>query len=478
MLLTRKHLSRRTVLRGVGATMALPFLDSMIPARSVLAKTEAARAASRARLVCIEQVHGAAGISEYGLAKNLWIPAATGRRFDISQGNLSPLEPFRDQLTIISNTDARMAEAQSAPEVGGDHFRSSAVMYTQAHPKLTEGSDVSVGVSMDQLYAQRFGQDTPIPSMQLTIEPVDQSGGCAYGYACVYTDTISWAAADQPLPMVRDPRFVFEQLFGSGGTPEQRAPRRATDRSILDLLTRQMADLRRSLGAGDRQRLDQYSNNIREIEQRIARIEARNTSGEARELPGAPAGVPDSFDEHVKLMFDLQVLAFAADTTRVFSFKIGRDGSGRVYPGSGVDRGFHDASHHGSSEERIKQFGEINKYHVSLLPYFLEKLQTTMDGETNLLEKTLVLYGSPMAVGNTHNHRNCPLILLGKGGGAVQPGIHVKAPKDTPMANVMLTLLQRLGLEDLQSFGDSSGEFSFSTAETTVASHEGHEVAG
>jgi hypothetical protein len=478
MLLTRKHLSRRTVLRGVGATMALPFLDSMIPARSVLAKTEAARAASRARLVCIEQVHGAAGISEYGLAKNLWIPAATGRRFDISQGNLSPLEPFRDQLTIISNTDARMAEAQSAPEVGGDHFRSSAVMYTQAHPKLTEGSDVSVGVSMDQLYAQRFGQDTPIPSMQLTIEPVDQSGGCAYGYACVYTDTISWAAADQPRPMVRDPRFVFEQLFGSGGTPEQRAQRRATDRSILDLLTRQMADLRRSLGAGDRQRLDQYSNNIREIEQRIARIEARNTSGEARELPGAPAGVPDSFDEHVKLMFDLQVLAFAADTTRVFSFKIGRDGSGRVYPGSGVDRGFHDASHHGSSEERIKQFGEINKYHVSLLPYFLEKLQTTMDGETNLLEKTLVLYGSPMAVGNTHNHRNCPLILLGKGGGAVQPGIHVKAPKDTPMANVMLTLLQRLGLEDLQSFGDSSGEFSFSTAETTVASHEGHEVAG
>ena len=469
MLVTRKHLSRRTVLRGVGATIALPFLDSMIPARSVLAKTSAARAAARARLVCIEQVHGAAGISEYGLTKNLWIPAATGRRFEISQGNLSPLEPFRNQLTIVSNTDARMAEAQSAPEVGGDHFRSSAVMYTQAHPKLTEGSDVRVGVSMDQLYAQRFGQDTPIPSMQLTIEPVDQSGGCAYGYACVYTDTISWAAPDQPLPMVRDPRFVFEQLFGSGGTPEQRAERRATDRSILDLLTQQMTDLRRSLGAADRQRLDQYSTNIREIEQRIARIEARNTSGEARELPGAPAGVPDSFEEHVKLMFDLQVLAFSSDTTRVFSFKIGRDGSGRVYPGSGVDRGFHDASHHGSSEDRIRQFGEINKYHVSMLPYFLDKLQNTMDGETNLLEKTLVLYGSPMAVGNTHNHRNCPLILLGKGGGVVEPGVHVKAPKDTPMANVMLTLLHRLGLDDLQSFGDSSGEFSFSAPDTTVA---------
>ncbi|HUE84538.1 MAG TPA: DUF1552 domain-containing protein [Vicinamibacterales bacterium] len=469
MFLTQKHLSRRSVLRGVGATIALPFLDSMIPARSVLARTAATRAANRARLVCIEQVHGAAGISEYGLKHHLWIPAATGRRFDISQGNLSPLEPFRNHLTIVSNTDARMAEAQSPPEVGGDHFRSSAVMYTQAHPKLTEGSDVRVGISMDQVYAQRFGQDTPIPSMQLTIEPVDQSGGCAYGYACVYTDTISWAAPSQPLPMVRDPRFVFEQLFGSGGTPEQRAERRATDRSILDMLTSQMAGLRRSLGPSDRQRLDQYSNNLREIEQRIARIEARNTSGEARELPGAPAGVPDSYDEHVKLMFDLQVLAFSSDTTRVFSFKMGRDGSGRVYPDSGVDRGFHDASHHGTSDERIRQFGEINKYHVSLLPYFLDKLQNTMDGEANLLDKTLVLYGSPMAVGNTHNHRNCPLILLGRGGGVVEPGVHVKAPKDTPMANVMLTLLHRLGLEELTSFGDSSGEFSFSAPDTTVA---------
>ena len=468
MYLTRKHMSRRTVLRGVGATMALPLLDAMIPARSIWSTSAAARAASRPRLVCIEQVHGAAGCSEYGLAQNMWSPAAVGKQFDLSKGTLSSLEPFRDYLTIISNTDARMAEAQSAPEVGGDHFRSSAVMYTQAHPKLTEGSDVRVGTSMDQYYVQKFGQDTPIPSMQLSIEPVDQSGGCAYGYACVYTDTISWAAPEQPLPMIRDPRIVFEQMFGSGGTPEQRAQRRATDRSILDLLTTQMTSLRKSLGAEDRQRMDQYSSNIRDIEQRIARIEARNTSGEVRELPGAPAGVPDSFDEHVKLMFDLQVLAFSSDTTRVFSFKMGRDGSGRVYPGSGVDRGFHDASHHGTSEERIRQFGEINKYHVSLLPYFLEKLQSTMDGDANLLEKTLVLYGSPMAVGNTHNHRNCPLILLGHGAG-VPGGVHVKAPSDTPMANVMLTLLHRLGLEDMQSFGDSTGEFSFTAPETTVA---------
>ena len=469
MVLTQKHMSRRTMLRGAGATIALPLLESMVPAGTAFAKTSAARAASKVRLVCIEQVHGAAGISEYGQANHLWIPAATGKNFDLSKGSLSPLEPFRDQLTIISHTDTRMAEAMSAPEVGGDHFRSSAVMYTHAHPKLTEGSDVQVGTSMDQLYAQRHGQDTPIPSMQLTIEPVDQSGGCAYGYACVYTDTISWAAPDRPLPMIRDPRMVFEQLFGSGGTPAQRAERRATDRSILDMLASQMADLRRTLGPTDRQRLDQYGTNIREIEQRIAKVEERNSSGEARELPGAPAGVPDSFEEHVKLMFDLQVLAFSSDTTRVFSFKLGRDGSGRVYPGSGISRGFHDASHHGATEDRIKEFAEINKHHVSMLPYFLEKLRGTMDGEANLLDKTLILYGSPMAVGNTHNHRNCPLILLGRGGGAVEPGVHIKAPEGTPMANVMFTTLKRLGLDDLQSFGDSSGEFSFTAPNPTVA---------
>jgi hypothetical protein len=467
MFLTGKHMSRRTALQGLGATIALPLLDSMIPARRAFAQTAAGRAASRTRLVCIEQVHGAAGCSEYGASQYFWSPAATGRQFDISKGSLSSLESFRKHLTIVSNTDTRMAEAFAPAEVGGDHFRSSAVMFTHVRPKLTEGSDVRVGTSMDQLYVQRFGQDTPIPSMQLSIEPVDQSGGCAYGYACVYTDTISWAGPETPLPMVRDPRMVFEQLFGAGGTPEQRAKRRATDRSILDMLTGQMAELRRALGPSDRQRLDQYSTNLREIEQRIARIEARNQSGEPRELPGAPAGVPDSFDEHVKLMFDLQVLAFMSDTTRVFSFKFGRDASGRVYPLSGVDTGFHNASHHGTSEERIRQFSEINKYHVSLLPYFLEKLQAATEGDTNLLEKTLVIYGSPMSNGNLHNHRNCPLILLGHGGG-LEGGIHVKAADGTPMANVMMTLMHRLGLEDLQTFGDSTGEFSFVARETTA----------
>jgi hypothetical protein len=317
---------------------------------------------------------------------------------------------------------------------------------------------------MDQYYVQRYGKDTPIPSLQLSIEPVDQSGGCAYGYACVYTDTISWASPTEPLPMVRDPRMVFELLFGAGGTPEQRAERRATDKSILDLLTQQMQSLSRSVNAADRRRLDQYATNIREVEQRIQKIEQRNLSGESRELPGAPAGVPDSFDDHVKIMFDLQVLAFMSDTTRVFSFKLGRDGSGRVYPSSGVGTGFHNASHHGTAEKTIRDFAAINKSHVALLPYFLEKLQAATEGDATLLDKTLIFYGSPMANANVHNHRNCPLILLGGGNGVHQGGQHIKAADDTPMANVMLTMMHRLGLDDIETFGDSTGEFSFTTA--------------
>ena len=464
MILTGKHLSRRTALKGLGATIGLPLLDSMLPASRLFAQTAAGQAASRTRLVCIEQVHGAAGCSPFGTANFLWNPKETGANYDLSTSSLSPLEPFRKYMTIVSNTDARMAEAKAAPEVGGDHFRSSAVMYTHCHPKLTEGSDVHVGTSLDQYYVQRFGQDTPIPSMQLSIEPVDQSGGCAYGYACVYTDTISWAKPDTPLPMVRDPRMAFELLFGAGGSAEQRAERRATDKSILDLLTQQMNSLMKSVSPSDRRRLDQYASNIREVEQRIQRIEARNMSGETRELPGAPAGVPDSFEEHVKLMFDLQVLAFMSDTTRVFSFKLGRDGSGRVYPGSGIPTGFHNASHHGAAEASIRNFAAINKHHVSMLPYFLGKLKDASEGDATLLDKTLIFYGSPMANGNVHNHQNCPLIMLGGANGAHQGGTHVRAADNTPMANVMLTMMHRLGLHDMESFGDSTGEFSFATA--------------
>ena len=465
MYLTKKYLSRRTVLRGMGATVALPFLEAMVPARTALAKTAAA---GRTRLSCIEMVHGAAGSTQFGLAKNLWSPAALGRGFDLSPSSLAPLDPLRDYITIVSNTDCKNAEAFGPKEIGGDHFRSSAVFLTQAHPKQTEGSDVYVGPSMDQLYAQRFGQDTPIPSLQLCIENVDQSGGCAYGYACVYTDTISWASPKEPLPMVRDPRAAFDALFGVGATPEQRSANRKTDSSILDWVAQEVKRLTRDLGTADRVRLSAYLEDIREIERRIQKVEAHNTSGELRELPGAPVGIPDSYEEHVRLMFDLQVLAFAADITRVFSFKLGRDGSARVYPASGVNSPFHPASHHGENEARINAFAQINKHHVSLMPYFLEKLKSVQEGDSNLLDKTLVVYGSPMGNSNVHNHKRCPLFLAGKANGKLKGGLHLKAADGTPMANVMLTLLHDLGLNDVQSFGDSTGTFNLIHDPTTI----------
>ncbi len=463
--ITGKQLPRRTFLRGAGATVALPFLEAMVPAGRAMAKTP-----ERTRLVCIEEVHGLAGCNDWGAKQLLYAPATTGRDFQLTNENaLKSLEPYRDHLTIISNTDVRMAEAFSLPEIGGDHFRSSAVFLTQSHPKQTQGSDIWCGTSMDQLYAQKFGQSTPLPSMQFCIENLDQAGGCTYNYSCAYTDSISWASPNDPLPMIRDPRVAFDMLFGSGSSKEDRAERRQSRRSILDWIAGQVTDVRNELGAGDRNRLDKYLDHVREIERRIQAIEARNTSGEARELPGAPAGVPDSFSEHMKLLFDLQVLALQADMTRIISFKTGRDSQNRVFPESGSDQPFHPASHHGNREDRIMEFNKICKYRVSMLPYFLEKLKTTMDGEASLLDKSVVLWGSPMADANVHNHRRCPLILLGKGNGMLAGNTHIKAADGTPMANAMLTLLKHLGLEDMQSFGDSTGELSLTQSAITVA---------
>ena len=456
--ITGRHIPRRTMLRGLGATVALPFLDAMVPARGVLAASAAA-SLERPRLVAIEMVHGAAGASPWGAEQHLWSPVAAGKDFDLGPTSLSPLERYRRYLTIVSDTDVRNAEAFSQPEIGGDHFRSSAVFLTQAHPRQTESSDVRAGVSLDQLYAQKFGQDTPIPSMQLCIENVDQAGGCAYGYSCVYTDMISWASPTDPLPMIRDPRMAFDQLFGAGGSEEARAARRKATASVLDYVTGQVADLSRKLDPSDRQRMERYLTDVREIERRIARIEARNASGEARELPGAPAGVPDSFDEHVKLMFDLQALAFQADVTRVFSFKMGRDASSRVYPESGVSKGFHPSSHHGNRPAAVTEFAQINRYHVSLLPYFMDKLASIQEGDRSLLDKSLIVYGSPMGDGNTHNHKRCPLILLGGANGRLTGNVHHRAAAGTPMANVLLSAMHMVGLDDVTQFGDSTGTY-------------------
>ena len=362
-------------------------------------------------------------------------------------------------MTIVSNTDVRNAEALALPEIGGDHFRSSAVFLTQSHPKQTNGSDLWAGTSLDQLYAKRYGQGTPMPSMQFCIENLDQAGGCTYNYSCAYTDTISWASPNEPLPMIRDPRVAFEMLFGAGTSSEDRRARQITRRSILDWVSGEVERVRKQLGAADRARLERYLDNVRELERRIQAVEARNTSGEPRELPEAPAGVPDSFTEHMRLMFDIQVLALQTDMTRIMSFKTGRDAQNRVFPECESKQPFHPASHHGNREERILEFNKICKFRVGQLAYFLDKMKTTMDGDASLLDKTLIIWGSPMADPNIHNHRRCPLVLFGRGNGMLKGNVAVKAPDGTPMANVMLTLLHNLGVDDMKSFGDSTGEF-------------------
>jgi hypothetical protein len=471
MFLTRRHLSRRAVLRGIGATVALPFLDAMTPAFGRLRLSESVRgfgapgSLGPKRLVCVEIVHGAAGSSAFGQQRNLWAPATTGRDFDLGGTSLESLQPFRDRLTIVSNTDVASANATEAREIGGDHFRSTAVFLTQAYPKRTDGADIEVGTSLDQLYAQRLGQATPIPSMQMCIEGVDQSGGCQYGYSCAYVDSLSWAAPTKPLPMVRDPRVIFDELHsvvGVGGTEAERNERRAESRSILDWIGRSSTRLKRRLGPADRARLDDYLDNVRQIERRIQNVEARNRTGELREFPAAPIGIPDSFAEHVKLIFDLQLLAFTSDITRVFTLKLSRDGSNRAYPESGYHGPFHDTSHHSNREARILELAKINAYHVSMLRYFIEKLKATPDGDRTLLDSTLVLYGSPMGDPNLHNHKRVPFFVVAPPSATLPGGRHVKAPNGTPLANAMLSILHALGMEDVTTFGDSEGALSLS----------------
>jgi hypothetical protein len=450
MFLTQKTLPRRAVLKGLGATLTLPLLDAMVP------RLASAAPSTPTNLLAIESVHGSAGSTMYGQDKHLWSPSTVGTDFDISSNILSPLHPYKDYLTVISNTDVRMAEAFTAPEIGGDHFRASAVFLTQAHPKQTQGSDVFVGTSLDQFYAKASGQRSPIPSMQLSIENVDQAGGCSYGYTCTYTDTISWASPTEALPMIRDPRSAFDSLFGVGANAEDRRIRMQERGSLLDFMASSIRRLQPTLSVGDRARLDQMLTYVRELERRIQLTEARNSSGEERQLPNAPVGVPDEYDEHMRMMFDLQVASFMMGKTHIFSFKTGRDGSNRTFPKSGVSGGFHPASHHGDVPARIEDYAKINRYHVSMLTYLLDKLKEIPSAGGTLLDDTLIIYGSPMGNSNLHNHKRCPLLLLGHAGGKIKGHRHIKAPDGTPMANAMLSMLHHLNVE-MPSFGDSTG---------------------
>ncbi len=455
MFIQKKHLSRRTVLRGLGATVSLPLLEAMIPAQTRLSQTAAV---SKPRLACIEVVHGDAGSTTYGTNQHLHMPEKEGADFEFTK-ILKPLEPFRDDLTVVSLMDCHGADPITPEEVGADHFRSSAVFLTACHPKQTMGSDIFCGPSVDQVYAQKFGQDTPLPSIQLQTENEDSTGACFFNYSCVYMNTISWATPTQPLPMTYNPRMAFEELFGSGGTEADRAERRRINRSILDGLVHNAAALKKGLSASDRGRVDTYLDNVREIERRIQAIEAYNSSGAKRELPNAPIGVPDSWEEHVKLMLDLQVLAFSAEITRVSTTKFSRDVSNRVFAESGCTTSFHTASHHAEAPKQIEEFAKINVYHHSLVAYFADKLKNTPDGDGSLLDHSLVLYGSAMGDSNVHTHKRVPFILLGHSNGTLKGNRHLKVPEGTPQANGLLTVLHKVGVE-ADSFGDSTGTIS------------------
>jgi hypothetical protein len=434
---TRKHLSRRTLLRGVGVSLGLPLLDSMVPAQTPLAKTAAT---SKSRLSCIYVPHGA--------TMDKWTPAADGKGFEFTE-ILGPLEKFRDRVSIVSNL-AHPAAGGVGSDAGADHARSAAVFLSGVHP---EQGSIHVGTTIDQIAAQRIGQDTPLPSIELSIEEVALS--CGSGYACAYSNTISWKTPTTPLPMENNPQVVFEKLFGDGSNNADRLARKQQSRSLLDSVMDQVASLQRELPASDRTRLGEYLDDVREIERRIQKAE--NQIPADLKLPEAPVGVPESFDEHFKIMYDLQVLAFRAEITRVATLMYARDTSGAVYPQSGIRDGFHVASHHSNNRANMDKFALINKYHVEMLAYFLDKLKSTPDGDGNLLDHSMVLYGSSMSNGNQHDHDPLPVVLAGGASGQLNGGRHMTYAPHTPMSNLLLTMLDKLGIQ-ADKHGDSTGK--------------------
>ena len=442
MIITKISLPRRTFLRGIGATMALPLLDAMVPAASALAATAAAPV-QRLGFIYIPN----------GANMSQWTPATDGRGFALSP-SLTPLEPVREQVIVPTGLAHRQAEAWG--DGNGEHSRASGVWLNGIHPKRTEGADVRAGTTADQLAARVLGKDTPLPSLELAIENSYVVGNCDNGYSCVYTNTISWASPTTPLPMEHNPRVVFERLFGEGGTTAERMTRMQEDRSILDAVREDMHALQKSLGPGDRTRVTQYLDAVREIERRIQRAEAQAEEATLPEDLARPVGIPDSFDEHMKLMFDLQALAFQADVTRVFTFLIGREQTAQSYPGIGVPEPHHATSHHQMNPNKLENYAKINTYHVSLLSRFLQQLGATEDGDGSLLDHSMILYGGGISDGDQHSHIDLPLVLAGGGAGQLRGDRHLRYPTDTPMTNLLLALLDKAGVH-AEQFGDSTG---------------------
>ena len=446
MMIFKKAIPRRTFLRGLGAAVALPLLDAMVPA---FAKTLAAGSQPPSRFSVV--------YFSSGLMMNQWTPEAVGPGFAFTP-IMQPLSPFRDRLLVMSGLALRSADAWSPSEGGpGAHARSSATFLSGVHPKKTEGADIEAGTTIDQIVAADFGKNTQLPSLELALED-ELVGQCERGYHCVYLNTISWHSPTTPMPMETQPRQVFERLFGAGGStsPEERLARLREKRSILDLISQQAAPLLKGLDASDRLKMTQYFDAVRDIEQRIQRAEDHS----AKDLPASlqrPVGMPDTYEAYAKLMFDLQIVAYQTDLTRVVSTMMAREQSLRAYPEIGVSDAHHPMTHHNGDPEKIAKVIKINIFHMKTLAYFLEKLRATPDGDGSLLDHTTILCGSAISDGNIHAHSDLPVFLFPAKGLQIQGGRHLRYPKATPLPNLYLTLLDKLNLP-VEKLGDSTGK--------------------
>ena len=437
MFVAKKALQRRTFLRGIGATVALPLLDAMVPALSA----KSVKPTPRLGFIYIAN----------GVIQNQWIPTATGRAFELSP-ILKPLEPLRNYVNILSGLSH--LQADTFGDGTGDHPRSSAVWLTGVHAYDRSRPDIEVrlATSADQIAAREIGKGTETPSVEMNLDPPTQ-GACDTS-DCFFNNTISWHNPTTPNPAESHPRIVFERLFGDGGSAAQRLARMKRNGSILDSVMQEVSSLDKTLGPGDRTKLREYLESVREIEQRIQSVEARGI--QSIELPERPTDVPANFDEYIKLMYDLQALGFQADITRVFTMIVARELSTRTYPQIGVNEAHHPVSHHMDNPIQLAKLAKINAYHVSLFGYFLEKLKATPDGEGTLLDHSMYLLGSGLGNPNAHDHSNLPILVAGGGAGKLKGGRHIKYAQPTPLTNLLVTLLDKSGIK-LDRFADSTG---------------------
>jgi len=443
--ITRKHLSRRTMLRGLGTALALPWLDAMVPAAKAAKSTAAAPAV---RLVFIYVPNG--------IIPGAWTPTVEGANFEFTR-TLKALEPFRQHVTVVSGL--AQINGRALGDGAGDHARAGATWLTGVHPKKTEGAGIHAGISADQIAAKEFGKSTQFASLEIGLESPSLAGGCDSGYSCAYSNTISWRGPTTPNPVEINPRAVFERLFGEGDSTDPKARMRnfKEQGSLLDYITGDIDRMETNLGSRDRGKLTEYLDSIRDVERRIQMAEAQNDTMKVPVIE-RPAGVPSEFEDHAKLMMDLQTIAFQADLTRVITFMMAREGSDRSYRQIGISDGHHPLTHHQNDPEKIEKVTQINTYHVKMLAYYLEKLRSTQDGDGNLLDHSLVLYGSSISDGNAHTHHNLPLVMAGGAAGRVRGGRHIQYPKETPMNNLLLTMLDKAGVPVPEKLGDSTGE--------------------